>query len=392
IHWAWEFLTSPEWIGFDPEKLYVTVYPKDIEAKRIWLEEVGLPADHVVEVEDNFWDIGAGPSGPDSEIFYDRGEEFNDLAADDPENYPGGENERYLEIWNLVFSEFNHKPDDTYEPLPHKNIDTGMGLERMVSIIQDAPTNFETDLFLPIIHAIEEISGAVKYGENPVTDVSFKVIADHIRALSFAIGDGALPSNEGRGYVLRRLLRRAVMHGQKLQIQDSFLYKLVPVVGGIMESYYPEVLEKQAFIEKVIRTEEERFHETINEGLAILDQVIAQVKADDTDTLNGKDIFKLYDTYGFPVELTEEVAEEAGLKVDHAGSEKEMDAQRERARAARSNELSMGEQSALLKDIKVDSNYVGYERLQVESQLLMIVQEDSLVSETSAGQAQLIFA
>lgn len=392
IHWAWEFLTSPEWIGFDPEKLYVTVYPKDTEAKRIWLEEVGLSADHVVEVEDNFWDIGAGPSGPDSEIFYDRGEEFNDLAADDPENYPGGENERYLEIWNLVFSEFNHKPDDTYEPLPHKNIDTGMGLERMVSIIQDAPTNFETDLFLPIIHAIEEISGAVKYGENPVTDVSFKVIADHIRALSFAIGDGALPSNEGRGYVLRRLLRRAVMHGQKLQIQDSFLYKLVPVVGEIMESYYPEVLEKQAFIEKVIRTEEERFHETINEGLAILDQVIAQVKADDTDTLNGKDIFKLYDTYGFPVELTEEVAEEAGLKVDHAGFEKEMNAQRERARAARSNELSMGEQSALLTDIKVDSTYVGYERLQAESQLLVIVQEDSLVSETSAGQAQLIFA
>ncbi len=392
IHWAWEFLTSPEWIGFEPEKLYVTVYPKDTDAKRIWIEEVGLPADHVVEVEDNFWDIGAGPSGPDTEIFYDRGEAFNNLAADDPENYPGGENERYLEIWNLVFSEFNHKPDDTYEPLPHKNIDTGMGLERMVSVIQDAPTNFETDLFLPIIREIEAISGQVTYGADAATDVSFKVIADHIRALAFAIGDGALPSNEGRGYVLRRLLRRAVMHGQKLHIQSSFLYQLVPVVGNIMESYYPEVLEQQEFIEKVVRTEEERFHETINEGLDILNEVIANVQAAEQDTLNGADIFKLYDTYGFPVELTEEVAEEAGLKVDHAGFEKEMAAQRERARAARSTEQSMGVQSALLTDIKVDSQYVGYERLQADSELLVIVQDDALVSQVDSGQAQLIFA
>lgn len=199
IHWAWEFLTDPKWMAFDPEKLYVTVYPKDTEAKRIWHEEVGLPLDHIIDVEDNFWDIGAGPCGPDTEIFYDRGEAYNDLAEDDPENYPGGENERYLEIWNLVFSEFNHKPDNTFEPLPHKNIDTGMGLERMVSIVQDAPTNFETDLFMPIIHAVEKLSKQVKYGENPVTDISYKVIADHIRALSFAIGDGALPSNEGEG-------------------------------------------------------------------------------------------------------------------------------------------------------------------------------------------------
>lgn len=392
IPWAWEFLTSPKWLGFDPDKLYVTVYPKDTEAKRIWLEVVGLPEDHVVEVEDNFWDIGAGPSGPDSEIFYDRGEEFNDLAEDDPENYPGGENERYLEIWNLVFSEFNHKPDDTYEPLPHKNIDTGMGLERVVSIIQNAPTNFETDLFMPIIRSIEEISGKVNYGDSPATNVSFKVIADHIRALSFAIGDGALPSNEGRGYVLRRLLRRAVMHGQKLQISTSFLYKLVPVVGEIMESYYPEVLEKRDFIEKVIRNEEERFHETINEGLAILEEVIENVKEANSDTLNGKDIFKLYDTYGFPVELTEEIAEEAGLKVDHAGFETEMTAQRERARAARSTELSMGEQSALLTDIKVESTYIGYDQLQAESELLVIIQDEAIVSNTSEGQAQLIFA
>ncbi|MGH2138012.1 alanine--tRNA ligase [Enterococcus faecalis] len=392
IHWAWEFLTGAEWLAFDPEKLYVTVYPKDTEAKRIWRDEVGLSEDHIIDVEDNFWDIGAGPSGPDTEIFYDRGEEFLDIPEDDPENYPGGENERYLEIWNLVFSEFNHTPEDTYEPLPHKNIDTGMGLERVVSIIQDAPTNFETDLFMPIIHAVEALGTNVKYGDAPQTDVSFKVIADHIRALSFAIGDGALPSNEGRGYVLRRLLRRAVMHGKKLGINEAFLYKLVPVVGEIMVSYYSEVLQQKDFIEKVVRTEEERFHETINEGLSMLNEVIKEVKDAKGDTLDGKIIFKLYDTFGFPVELTEEVAEDEGLKVDHAGFETEMEAQRERARSARSKETSMGVQSALLTDIKVESKFVGYTELTHDSELFVIIQGDALVNEASAGTAELIFA
>ena len=392
IHWAWEFLTGAEWLAFDPEKLYVTVYPKDTEAKRIWRDEVGLSEDHIIDVEDNFWDIGAGPSGPDTEIFYDRGEEFLDIPEDDPENYPGGENERYLEIWNLVFSEFNHTPEDTYEPLPHKNIDTSMGLERVVSIIQDAPTNFETDLFMPIIHAVEALGTNVKYGDAPQTDVSFKVIADHIRALSFAIGDGALPSNEGRGYVLRRLLRRAVMHGKKLGINEAFLYKLVPVVGEIMVSYYPEVLQQKDFIEKVVRTEEERFHETINEGLSMLNEVIKEVKDAKGDTLDGKIIFKLYDTFGFPVELTEEVAEDEGLKVDHAGFETEMEAQRERARSARSKETSMGVQSALLTDIKVESKFVGYTELTHDSELFVIIQGDALVNEASAGTAELIFA
>ena len=392
IHWAWEFLTGAEWLAFDPEKLYVTVYPKDTEAKRIWRDEVGLSEDHIIDVEDNFWDIGAGPSGPDTEIFYDRGEEFLDIPEDDPENYPGGENERYLEIWNLVFSEFNHTPEDTYEPLPHKNIDTGMGLERVVSIIQDAPTNFETDLFMPIIHAVEALGTNVKYGDAPQTDVSFKVIADHIRALSFAIGDGALPSNEGRGYVLRRLLRRAVMHGKKLGINEAFLYKLVPVVGEIMVSYYPEVLQQKDFIEKVVRTEEERFHETINEGLSMLNEVIKEVKDAKGDTLDGKIIFKLYDTFGFPVELTEEVAEDEGLKVDHARFETEMEAQRERARSARSKETSMGVQSALLTDIKVESKFVGYTELTHDSELFVIIQGDALVNEASAGTAELIFA
>ena len=391
IEWAWEFLTSPDWIGFDPDKLYVTVYPEDKEAKRIWLEEVGIPADHVVEIEDNFWDLGAGQSGPDSEIFYDRGEAFNDLAEDDPENYPGGENERYLEIWNLVFSEFNHTPQDTYEPLPHQNIDTGMGLERMVSIVQDAPTNFETDLFLPIIGKVEELSDK-KYGADKQLDISFKVIADHIRSLAFAIGDGALPSNEGRGYVLRRLLRRAVMHGKKLGIDQAFLYKLVPVVGEIMVSYYPEVKQQEAFIEKVVRTEEERFHETINDGLSMLNDVLAELKAKNETTLDGKVIFKLYDTFGFPVELTEEVAEDEGLKVDHEGFEVEMQAQKERARAARTTEKSMGVQTALLGDIKVASKFVGYEHLESESELLVILKDDAIVDMVGEGEARLIFA
>ncbi|HIY58595.1 MAG TPA: alanine--tRNA ligase [Candidatus Tetragenococcus pullicola] len=392
IVWAWEFLTSPEWIGFDPELLYVTVYPKDTEAKRIWHEVVGLSIEHIIDVEDNFWDIGAGPSGPDTEIFYDRGQSFNNLEENDPENYPGGENERYLEIWNLVFSEFNHKPDDTYEPLPNKNIDTGMGLERMVSVIQNAPTNFETDLFLPIIHEIEKISGQEKYGVNKKTDISFKVIADHIRALAFAIGDGALPSNEGRGYVLRRLLRRAVMHGQKLGIHKSFLFQLVPVVGRIMESYYPEILEQQEFIEKVIRNEEQRFHETINDGLAILEDLVEQVRKDGKDILAGADIFKLYDTYGFPVELTEEIAEESNLKLDFVGFEKEMAAQKERARSARSKEQSMGVQSNLLTDIKVASEYIGYTTLEIEAKLEVILKDETVVDQCSEGKCQLIFS
>ncbi len=391
IHWAWELLTSEEWFALDKSKLYVTVYPEDKEARRIWHEEIGLPQESIIDIEDNFWDIGAGPCGPDSEIFYDRGQAFNDVAEDDPENYPGGENERYLEIWNLVFSEFNHTEDHQYEPLPQKNIDTGMGLERMVSIFQDAPTNFETDLFLPIIHATEEMSKVKKYDDDLATKTSFKVIADHVRAVSFAIGDGALPSNEGRGYVLRRLLRRAVMHGKKLGIDEAFLYKLVPVVGHIMESYYPEIIEKQSFIEKIIKTEEERFHETINDGLQIITDLIASLKEEGKDTLEGKDIFKLYDTYGFPVELTEEMAEEEGLKVDHDGFEVEMTAQRERARAARSTESSMNVQSAVLSDIKVASEFIGYDKTVATGTLVALVQDDEEKENVSTGEAQLIF-
>ena len=391
IHWAWELLTSEEWFGLDKDRLYVTIHPDDTEAFRIWNEEVGLPKDSIVKLEENFWDIGAGPCGPNSEIFFDRGQEYNDVAEDDPENYPGGENERYLEIWNLVFSEFNHTENNEYLPLPHKNIDTGMGLERMVSIFQNAKTNFETDLFIPIIEATQNMSDGKEYGKDSATDTSFKVIADHIRAVSFAIGDGALPSNEGRGYVLRRLIRRAVMHGKKLGINKAFLVDLVPVVGQIMESYYPEIVEKQDFIQKVMKTEEERFHETINDGLAIISELIKELKASNQTVLSGKDIFKLYDTYGFPVELTEEMAQDEGLSVDHEGFEVEMTAQRDRARAARSKEESMSVQSSLLTDIKVVSEFVGYTEHSVDAKLMVIIQDDEIKNDVTNGSAQLIF-
>lgn len=390
IHWAWELLTSKEWFDMDPEKLYVTVYPKDEEAKKIWLE-TGVDPSHIVEAEDNFWDIGEGPSGPDSEIFYDRGEEFNNLADDDPENYPGGENERWLEIWNIVFSQFNHKPDGTYEPLPHKNIDTGMGLERVVSVFQDAPTNFETDLFLPIIHEVEKLSGK-KYGVDKNDDVSFKVIADHARAITFAIGDGAIPSNEGRGYVIRRLLRRAVMHGKKLNINKPFLYQMVPVVGKIMEDYYPEVLADKDYIEKVIKSEEDRFNETLTDGLELLNSIIADTKADHSKVISGKDAFRLFDTYGFPLELAKEYAEDQRMEIDEAGFADEMQKQKERARSARSNAKSMGVQSDLLTDLKTPSEYVGYDTLKVDAAVLKdIIQDDQLTDTVNPGEARVLF-
>ena len=391
IKWAWEFLTSDKWLDMNPEKLYVTVYPEDDEARRIWKEVVGLTNDHVIDEEGNFWDIGAGPSGPNSEIFFDRGEAFNNLEANDPENYPGGENERWLEIWNIVFSEFNHKPDDTYEPLPHKNIDTGMGLERLVSVLQDTPTNFETDLFMPIIKKIEQLSGE-KYGIDSTKDVSFKVISDHIRAIAFAIGDGALPSNEGRGYVLRRLLRRAVMHGRKLSIDSVFLFKLVAIVADNMKDFYPEVEEKSDFIVKIIKKEEERFQETIHDGLLLLNEVIDEAKEKGNNKLDGKNVFKLYDTYGFPYELTEEYAEEAGLSIDKAGYEKEMTAQRERARAARSDEQSMAEQNELLMDFDANSVFAGYTNDRIPGEIIAIVGENGFLDTVEPGTSvQLVF-
>ncbi|MCZ9310683.1 alanine--tRNA ligase [Weissella koreensis] len=393
IPWAWELLTSPEWFDFDAEKLYVTVYPNDTEAKNIWLEKVGIASDHLYEEPDNFWDIGEGPSGPDTEIFYDRGAEFD--AAEPAENYPGGENERYLEIWNIVFSQYNHLPGLTnnadYPELPHKNIDTGMGLERVVSIFQHAETNFETDLFLPLIQMTEKLAPQYKYGNDAEKDISFKVIADHARAVTFAIGDGALPSNEGRGYIIRRLLRRAVLHGRKLGINTNFLSQLVPVVGEIMKSYYPEVLSNSEYIASIVDAEEVRFGKTLADGLSLLDEVIESSKADN-GIISGAVAFKLYDTYGFPFELTEESALDAGLKVDRDGFDQAMQAQKDRARAARSNQASMGVQNELLTNLKTTSKYVGWSEEQVDQAVLEdLIQDDHLVEAIDQGQVQAIF-
>ncbi len=384
IIWAWEFLTSPKWIGFEPEKLSVTIHPEDEEAYKIWHEKVGIPEERIIRLEGNFWDIGEGPSGPNSEIFYDRGPEFGN-DDNDPELYPGGENDRYLEVWNLVFSQFNHNPDGSYTPLPKKNIDTGMGLERMASVIQNTKTNFETDLFIPIIKKTEEISG-VKYGENEEFDVAFKVIADHIRTVTFAVGDGALPSNEGRGYVLRRLLRRAVRYAKQIQIERPFMFELVPVVGKIMEDYYPEVKNKAEFIGKVIKNEEERFHETLNEGIAILTDIIEKAKSTGRKTIDGVDVFRLYDTYGFPVELTEEYAQDAGLAIDHHGFEKEMELQRERARKARQETGSMQVQGGDLGEFTVSSTFVGYDTLETNAKIIGIFKDGKLISSANQGE------
>jgi alanyl-tRNA synthetase len=391
IPWAWEFLTSDKWLGLDPDKLYVTVYPKDTDAYRLWHEVVGLPESHIVQLEDNFWDIGEGPCGPDSEIFYDRGQENNDIAEDDPENFPGGENARYLEIWNIVFSQYNHLANGKYVDQPHKNIDTGMGLERVVSVIQDAPTNFETDLFMPIIKQTEKLSDGKQYNKVAEDDVAFKIIADHVRAVSFAIADGALPSNSGRGYVLRRLIRRADLNGKRLGIKGAFLYKLVGVVGEIMKSHYPEVVDQQAFVEKVIKNEEDRFQETLSSGLNLLDSLISDAKSAKATKLSGKDAFKLFDTYGFPYELTFEAAQDAGLVVDKEEFDAEMKAQKERARKARGNLQSMGSQDITLMNIKDESVFEYHQLQEDHAKLLDIVVDDKLVDQVNGEQATLIF-
>ncbi|WP_440602538.1 alanine--tRNA ligase [Bacillus sp. GB_SG_008] len=385
ITWAWEFLTSDKWIGFDKELLSVTIHPEDEEAFQIWNEKMGVPKERIIRLEENFWDIGEGPSGPNTEIFYDRGEAYgNDFS--DPELYPGGENERYLEVWNLVFSQFNHNPDGTYTPLPKKNIDTGMGLERMASVVQNVPTNFDTDLFMPIIGATEVISGEKYRAGNDEQDTAFKVIADHIRTVTFAVGDGALPSNEGRGYVLRRLLRRAVRYAKKLNINRPFMYELVPVVGEVMKDFYPEVLEKKDFIARVVKNEEERFHETLHDGEAILAEVIGKAKEAKSTVISGEDAFRLYDTYGFPIELTEEYAEEAGMTVDHEGFEVEMEKQRERARAARQDVDSMQIQGGVLGEIKVASEFVGYNTVGTESNVVALVKNGEFTDSLQAGE------
>ncbi|WP_166238736.1 alanine--tRNA ligase [Paenibacillus turpanensis] len=388
ITWAWEFLTGKEWIGFDPERLSVTIHPEDEEAFKLWNEKIGIPAERIYKLEDNFWDIGEGPCGPCTEIFYDRGPKYGDLS--DPECIPGGENERFLEIWNLVFSQFNHNKDGSYTPLPNKNIDTGAGLERFASVLQDVDSNFDTDLFQPIIQRTCQIAG-VTYGINNEHDVALKVIADHIRTVAFSAADGVLPSNEGRGYVIRRLLRRAVRYGKVLGMDKPFLYQLTSVVGEVMGEHYPDVVEKREFIEKVIRTEEERFHETLSEGLSILSGMIEAARKEGRSGITGAEAFRLYDTFGFPLDLTEDFAAENGMTIDREGFDAAMEEQRERARSARQDSGSMKVQGGPLADFTTKSDFVGYNDLVTNAKIIAIVDGDSLVDVAGPGaQVQVI--
>jgi len=350
IPWAVELLTSDKWFGFDKEKLYITVHPDDDETRKTWIA-AGIDESHIVNKEDNFWEIGEGPCGPDTEVHYDRGEKYDPeglgikLLEEDIDNF------RYIEIWNIVFSQFNSeigKKRSEYKELPSKNIDTGAGLERFVSVIQGTETNFETDLFWPIIEAAQKVSGK-KYEENKR---AFRVIADHIRTITFALADGEMFSNEGRGYVLRRLLRRADRFGRVLGVNEAFLYKFVPVVADIMKSYYPYLTGKVEFVSKMIKAEEEKFLKTLANGEALLSKAIEGKKV-----LSADDMFRLYDTFGFPKELTMEICEEKGVSVDLEGFNKLMEEQRERARNARGEQQSMNKQSADLMACKIESKF-----------------------------------
>ena len=349
ITWAWEFLT--EVLELDANKLYVTVYPEDEEAYDIWHNIVGLADERIFKLEDNFWEIGEGPCGPDSEIFYDLGPE---RGCGKPTCNVGCDCDRYLEIWNLVFTQFNKTKDGSYEPLEKKNIDTGAGLERLASVIQQKESNFETDLLFPIMQRVIDVC----HGDynNKEQKIAVKVIGDHIRAVTMMIGDGILPSNEGRGYVLRRILRRAVRFGRVLGIEEAFLADLVDIVIDMYKEAYPELAERKELIKTVIATEEAQFSATLAQGLELLNAMIEDV--DGTGVLAGEKVFKLYDTFGFPVELTEEIVQEHGMTIDHDGFDKAMKAQQERARAARAKvsakvatpDTTGLDQSALVKD------------------------------------------
>ena len=356
LKFAYEFLTSPEWIGFDPKRLYVTIYPDDTEAYRIWTEEIGFDPSHILKSYDNYWQIGEGPCGPDSEIYYDRGEKYDPKHLGEKAFFEELENDRYIEVWNVVFSQYDAKEGvdrKDFKELPQKNIDTGMGLERLTALIQDGETNFDTDLFLPYIRETEKYANR-KYDEDKM---AYRVIADHIRTCVFALSDGATFSNEGRGYVLRRVLRRAMRYGRNIGIEKPFLYELVDSVCDNMQDYYPYLMDKKDFVKKLILKEEQSFLLTLSNGEKLLSE---ELKKASDGVLSGEVIFKLYDTYGFPKEMTIESAEEKGLKCDMEGFERCMNRQREMARNARDVEESMHNQSQDLLEFTEPFEFTGY--------------------------------
>lgn len=388
ITWAWEFIT--EHLHIPVEKLWVTVYLNDDEAHEFWEKEIGVPADRIVRLgkDDNFWEIGLGPCGPCSEIYFDRGEKF---GCDNPDCKPGCDCDRYLEFWNLVFTQFDRQEDGTYPELANKNIDTGMGLERMACIMQDVDNIFEIDTIKYIIEGIEELAN-VKYGEDAKNDVSVRIITDHMRAMSFLIADGVLPSNEGRGYVLRRLLRRAARHGKLLGIKEDFLYKLFDRVKEVSGEAYPELVEKENYVKKVIKIEEEKFNETLDQGVEILNSYIEELKKNNEKVLSGEKAFKLYDTYGFPMDLTQEILEEQGYEIDEEGFHSEMEAQRQRARADRGamEDESWKEDLLSTLDESIASTFDGYKNLNVCGNVTAIVKEDEIVNTINEGEQAII--
>ena len=387
IEFGYELLTSKDYFDIPIEKLYFTYFPADKETYNKWIS-LGVPADHMVPCEGNFWEIGEGPCGPDSEIFFDRGEKYDpnhiglDLLRKDISN------DRYIEIWNIVFSQFNSKPGiprSEYKELPHKNIDTGAGLERFCCIMQDAETNYETDLFMPIIRKCESLA-AYKYEGTYKT--SYKIIADHLRTCTFALADGASFSNEGRGYVLRRLLRRAVRHGKKLGVNKEFLAQLVDEVISIMKEFYPYLLTKSDYIKNLVTIEERKFLDKLTDGEKILNDIYNKNHA-----ISGEDAFLLYDTYGYPFEITLEFAEEHGLTIDKDAFDAAMKCQKELARGSRGNQNSMKAQNAALMEFDKESTFVGYETLKVENTTVIGIFEEentlSIVTDTTPFYAEM---
>ncbi|MDT3701203.1 MAG: alanine--tRNA ligase [Thermincola sp.] len=385
ISYAWEFLTGV--LGLPEDRLYPTIYKDDEEAFELWQEVTGVPPAKIVRLgeKDNFWSMGdTGPCGPCSEIIYDRGEEHR---CDAPECFLGKcDCDRWLEIWNLVFMQYNRDESGTMTPLPKPSIDTGMGLERITSVIQNVPTNYDTDLLKDIINAVGIMCNRPYTGDEK--GFPYRVIADHARACTFLIADGVLPSNEGRGYVLRRILRRAVRFGKTLGIERPFLYELVTVVADLMGQAYPEVVEKQDYVKQVIKKEEERFHETLHDGMKIVADIISGIKATGDNSISGDEAFVLYDTYGFPFDLTEDIAEEHGLAVDRAGFEQAMQKQRDRARAARQDTgMLVGQELYAEIGQKMGATeFTGYETTSSKANIVALISEKELVYEAGAGQ------
>lgn len=383
LAWAWEFLTSPQWLGMDPERLYPSVYVDDDEAFAIWRDEIGIPAERITRLgkDDNFWEHGSGPCGPCSEIYFDRGEEY---GCGSPNCGPGCDCDRFIEIWNVVFSQFNNDGNGNYTDLAQKNIDTGMGLERLAVVCQGVDSLFDVDTVMSITNKVSEITGA-RYGQSKAVDTSLRVITDHIRSATMMIADGVLPSNEGRGYVLRRLLRRAARHGKLLGVNDPFLYEVCDTVIHENKLAYPDLVEKQDYITRVIKIEEENFAKTIDGGMKIVSEMLAEHKKTGAQVFSGADAFKLYDTYGFPIDLTEEIVAEQGLKIDREAFNVCMEEQRVRAREARA---ALGDLAWAGIDLGLDTTptkFTGYDHMEDSAKILAIVVGDELSGTAREG-------